>query len=99
MENGQYGPIAQLGERTVRIRKVVGSIPIGSTKMEIAVVKTTAISRLTTEIPQTDFCFNYLTGTPFQECPSFLFVPIQFSASQLISLEVAAISQTVAFSA
>ena len=26
------GPIAQLGERTVRIRKVVGSIPIGSTK-------------------------------------------------------------------
>ena len=66
MENGQYGPIAQLGERTVRIRKVVGSIPIGSTKMEIAVVKTTAISRLTTEIPQTDFCFNYLTGTPFQ---------------------------------
>ena len=33
MENGQYGPIAQLGERTVRIRKVVGSIPFGSTKM------------------------------------------------------------------
>ena len=31
MENGQYGPIAQLGERTVRIRKVVGSIPIRST--------------------------------------------------------------------
>ena len=27
-----YGPIAQLGERTVRIRKVVGSIPIRSTK-------------------------------------------------------------------
>ena len=26
------GPIAQLGERTVRIRKVVGSIPIRSTK-------------------------------------------------------------------
>ena len=26
-----YGPIAQLGERTVRIRKVVGSIPIRST--------------------------------------------------------------------
>lgn len=98
-ESTLYGPIAQLGERTVRIRKVVGSIPIGSTKMEIAVVKTTAISRLTTEIPQTDFCFNYLTGTPFQECPSFLFVPILFSASQLISLEVAAISQTVAFSA
>ena len=29
----QYGPIAQLGERTVRIRKVVGSIPIRSTTM------------------------------------------------------------------
>ena len=27
----KYGPIAQLGERTVRIRKVVGSIPIRST--------------------------------------------------------------------
>lgn len=69
------------------------------TFIENAAVKTAAFSRLTTEIPQTDFCFNYLTGTPFQECPSFLFVPIQFSASQLISLEVAAISQTVAFSA
>ena len=30
----KYGPIAQLGERTVRIRKVVGSIPIRSTKRE-----------------------------------------------------------------
>ena len=30
-DNVLYGPIAQLGERTVRIRKVVGSIPIGST--------------------------------------------------------------------
>ena len=28
-----------MGERTVRIRKVVGSIPIRSTKMEIAAVK------------------------------------------------------------
>ena len=28
----QYGPIAQLGERTVRIRKVVGSNPFRSTK-------------------------------------------------------------------
>ena len=54
------------------------------TFIENAAVKTAAFSRLTTEIPQTDFCFNYLTGTPFQECPSFLFVPIQFSASQLI---------------
>ena len=28
----QYGPVAQLGERTVRIRKVVGSNPFRSTK-------------------------------------------------------------------
>ena len=41
--------VSRLGERTVRIRKVVGSIPIRSTKMEIAAVKTAAISRLTTE--------------------------------------------------
>ena len=32
-ESTLYGPIAQLGERTVRIRKVEGSIPFGSTKM------------------------------------------------------------------
>lgn len=30
----KYGPIAQLGERTVRIRKVVGSNPFRSTKAE-----------------------------------------------------------------
>ena len=41
--------VSRSGERTVRIRKVVGSIPIRSTKMEIAAVKTAAISRLTTE--------------------------------------------------
>ena len=29
------------------------------------------IFRLTTEIPQTDFCFDHLTGTPFRECPLF----------------------------
>ena len=28
----QLGPVAQLGARTVRIRKVEGSIPFGSTK-------------------------------------------------------------------
>ena len=43
--------------------------------------------------------FAKLILPDLQECPSFLFVPILFSASQLISLEVAAISQTVAFSA
>lgn len=86
---------------SVRFASVRSSVRsrLGPPFIENAAVKTAAFSRLTTEIPQTDFCFNYLTGTPFQECPSFLFVPIQFSASQLISLEVAAISQTVAFSA
>ena len=62
---------------TFRIRKVVGSIPIGSTKMEIAAVKTAAISHLTTEIPQTDFCFDHLTGTPERGCPPFLFSTAQ----------------------
>ena len=59
-----------------RIRKVVGSIPIGSTKMEIAAVKTAAISRLNTEIPQTGFGFDHLKGTPFRkEYPSFVYSP------------------------
>ena len=60
------------GERTVRIRKVVGSIPIGSTKMEIAAVFTAAISRLTTEIPQTGFSFDHWKGTPFSEGVPFI---------------------------
>ena len=45
--------------------------------MEIAVVYTTAISRLTTEIPQTDFCFDHLRGTPFSGVPAFLFTAAQ----------------------
>ncbi len=62
-----------------RIRKVVGSIPIGSTKMEIAAVKTAAISRLNTEIPQTGFGFDHLKGTFFRkECPSL------FTATQTL---------------
>ena len=56
----------------IRIVGVVGSNPIRSTKMEIAVVFTTAISRLTTEIPQTDFCFDHLKGTPFSEGVPFI---------------------------
>ena len=63
--------LTTLRERTVRIRKVVGSIPIRSTKLEIAAVKTAAISHLTTEIPQTDFRFDHLAGTPSQECPPY----------------------------
>ena len=31
-------------------------------------------SRLTTEIPQTDFCFDHLKGTTFRkECPSYIY--------------------------
>ena len=47
--------------------------PSSPPKMEIAVVKTTAISRLTTEIPQTGFGFDHLKGAPFRkECPLFV---------------------------
>ena len=49
----QYGPIAQLGERTVRIRKVVGSIPIGSTILRKITTILAVIFRLTTIVPQT----------------------------------------------
>ena len=55
---------------SVRIRS-------GPPKLEIAAVKTAAISHLTTEIPQTDFCFDHLAGTPSRECPSFLFSAAQ----------------------
>ena len=49
----QYGPVAQLGERTVRIRKVVGSIPIRSTISRKITAILAVIFRLTTIIPQT----------------------------------------------
>ena len=91
MKNNQHGPIAQLGERTVRIRKVVGSIPIGSTKMEIAAVFTAAISRLTTEIPQTDFCFDHLKGTPFSEGVPFILL---FTLLQNLNIPSAKSSST-----
>ena len=44
--------------------------------IENAAVKTAAFSRLTTEIPQTDFCFDRLKGTLFRkECPFLFTVP------------------------
>ena len=46
----------------------------GPPKMEIAVVKTTAISHLTTEIPQTDFCFDHRKGIPCLMGMPFLLV-------------------------
>ena len=49
----------------VRIRKVVGSIPI---RFTIILVKITAnlavIFRLTIILPQTNFCFDHLKDTP-----------------------------------
>ncbi len=49
----QYGPIAQLGERSVRIREVVGSNPIRSTISRKITANLAVIFRLTTIIPQT----------------------------------------------
>ena len=48
-----FGPVAQLGERTVRIRKVVGSNPFRSTILRKITAKLAVIFRLTTTIPQT----------------------------------------------
>ena len=62
---------------SVRFASVRSSVRsrLGPPKMEIAVVKTTAISHLTTEIPQIGFDFDHLKGTPFRkECPSFVCV-------------------------
>ena len=57
--------------------------------MEIAVVKTTAISRLTTEIPQTDFCFDHLKGTSFSEGVPFIcfIIPQDLSFLQIFLYE------------
>ena len=57
------GPVAQLGERTVRIRKVVGSIPIRSTISRKITANSEVIFRLTTIIPQTGIFFDHFTGT------------------------------------
>ena len=37
--NSTFGPVAQLGERTVRIRKVAGSIPVRSTIKKVLKLK------------------------------------------------------------
>ena len=58
-----FGPIAQLGERTVRIRKVVGSIPIRSTISRKITAKSAVIFRLTTIIPQTGILFDHYVRT------------------------------------
>ena len=49
----RYGPIAQLGERSVRIREVEGSNPFGSTISRKITAELAVIFRLTTIIPQT----------------------------------------------
>lgn len=64
----------QDGTETITLDDISGSdLEAGCPpKLEIAAVKTAAISRLTTEIPQTDFCFDHLKGTPFSEGVPFL---------------------------
>ena len=70
------------GPCCVAFGRAFGSHPKGSgvrsssgpPKMEIAVVKTTAISHLTTEIPQTDFCFDHRKGIPCLMGMPFLLV-------------------------
>ena len=58
----------------------------GPPKMEIAAVKTAAISRLTTEIPQTDFCFDHRKGIPCFKGMPFLLVysPAKFEVIPLL---------------
>ena len=46
-DDRRNGPVAQLGERSVRIREVKGSNPSRSTRTEIAAVKTAAVFLLT----------------------------------------------------
>ena len=48
-----HGPVAQLGERTVRIRKVVGSNPFRSTILRKITAKSAVIFRLTKIIAPT----------------------------------------------
>ena len=70
------------GPCCVAFGRAFGSHPKGSgvrsssgpPKMEIAAVKTAAISRLTTEIPQTDFCFDHRKGIPCFKGMPFLLV-------------------------
>ena len=48
-----YGLVAQLGERSVRIREVEGSNPFRSTILRKITANSAVIFRLTTIIPQT----------------------------------------------
>lgn len=56
------------------------------TFIENAAVKTAAFSRLTTEIPQTDFYFDHRKGIPFFKGMPFLFVycPAKFEGLPLL---------------
>ncbi len=52
-DNFIFGLVAQLGERSVRIREVEGSNPFRSTILRKITVNLAVIFRLTTIIPQT----------------------------------------------
>ena len=58
-----YGSVAQLGERSVRIREVDGSIPFGSTILRKITANLAVIFRLTTILPQTGQISDHFTGT------------------------------------
>ena len=59
----QNGPVAQLGERSVRIREVDGSIPFGSTILRKITANLAVIFRSTTIIPQTERISDHFIGT------------------------------------
>ena len=59
----EYGLVAQLGERCVRIAEVEGSIPFESTILRKITAKLAVIFHLTTTIPHTELSFDYFTRT------------------------------------
>ena len=68
--------MSRLGERTVRIRKVVGSIPIGSTKNGNRRGKNHGDFSFDHRNTTDGFGFDHLKGTPFRkERPSLFTVP------------------------
>ena len=74
-ENFIYGPVAQLGERSVRIREVDGSIPFRSTISRKITANLAVIFRLTTIIPQTGFHLDHFSKS---QAVSFAFHRLRF---------------------
>ena len=53
-----FGPVAQLGERTVRIRKVVGSNPFRSTIKSREIERFRGFLQLIETLTRANFCSN-----------------------------------------